>query len=131
MRLQMSARHPSVNDTVRAYAEKRFAKLDRRLPAEALVEVTFSRETNPAIPDDHVVEAVVHLKGARPVAKEAALTYEAAIDRVLDKLERQVERLRDKRVQEPRRRAGGPPHESIPVEVLDQAVRSTPGEQGT
>jgi len=107
MRLQMSARHPSVNDAVRAYAEKRLAKLDRRLPVEALVEVTFSRERNPAIADDHVVEAVVHLKGTNPVAKESAPTYEAALDRIVDKLERQIERHHDKRVQEPRRRVAG------------------------
>ena len=39
------------------------------------------------------------------MAREAATTYEAAIDRLLDKLERQVERYRDKRTTEVRRRA--------------------------
>jgi ribosome-associated translation inhibitor RaiA len=37
------------------------------------------------------------------VAREAATTYEAAVDQLLDKLERQIERYRDKRVLEPRR----------------------------
>ena len=48
-----------------------------------------------------MVEAVVHTKGPNLVAREAAPTYEAAIDKLLDKLERQVERYRDKRVHEP------------------------------
>lgn len=111
MRLEMTARHATASDSVREYAGKRFAKLDRRLPAEALVEVVFSREKNPAIADDHIVEAFVHLKGAQPVAKEAASTFEIAVDRIVDKLERQIERVRDKRVQEPRRRVAGAEHE--------------------
>lgn len=112
MRMQMTARHDVLSDSVREYAGKRFAKLDRRLPAEALVEVMFWREKNPAIADDHVVEAFVHLKGAKPVAKEAAATFEIAVDRIVDKLERQVERVRDKRVHEPRRRVAGAEHET-------------------
>jgi ribosome-associated translation inhibitor RaiA len=45
------------------------------------------------------------MKGPNLVAREAAETYEAAIDRMVDKLERQIERHRDKRVHEPRRAA--------------------------
>jgi ribosome-associated translation inhibitor RaiA len=69
------------------------------------VEVTFSREHNPSIRDDHLVEGVIFMKGPNLVAREAAPTYEAAVDRLVDKLERQIERSRDKRVQEPRRAA--------------------------
>jgi ribosome-associated translation inhibitor RaiA len=43
------------------------------------------------------------------VARESATTYEAAIDRLLDKLERQVERYRDKRTVEKRRSQNGSP----------------------
>jgi ribosome-associated translation inhibitor RaiA len=46
---------------------------------------------------------VVHTKGPNIVAHESAETYEAAIDRLVDKLERQIERYRDKRTHEPRR----------------------------
>jgi putative sigma-54 modulation protein len=105
MQLQVKAQHASVPDSVHAYAEKRLSKLSRRLYEGTLVEVTFSRERNPSIRDDHVAEAVVFMKGPNLVAREAALTYEAAIDRLVDKLERQIERYRDKRVREPRRAA--------------------------
>ena len=67
------------------------------------MEVTFSRERNPSIRDDHVAEAVVFMKGPNLVARESATTYEAAVDQLVDKLERQIERYRDKRVHEPRR----------------------------
>ncbi|HJS50168.1 MAG TPA: ribosome-associated translation inhibitor RaiA [Gaiellaceae bacterium] len=103
MRLQVKAHRGHVSDQVRAYAEKRLGKLERRLYSGTLVEVTMSRENNPSIRNDHMAEAVVHTKGPNIVARESAESYEAAIDRLVDKLERQIERYRDKRTHEPRR----------------------------
>jgi ribosomal subunit interface protein len=105
MQLQIKAQHETVPESVHAYAEKRLSKLARRLYEGTVVEVTFSRERNPSIRDDHVAEGVVFMKGRNLVAREAASTYEAAVDRLVDKLERQIERSRDKRVLEPRRAA--------------------------
>ena len=105
MQLQVKAQHDSVPDSVRAYTEKRFSKLARRLYEGTAVDVTLSRERNPSIRDDHVAEAVVFMKGPNVIGREAATTYEAAVDLLVDKLERQVERYRDKRVHEPRRAA--------------------------
>lgn len=118
MRLQVKAHRGHVSDTVRAYAEKRLGKLERRLYSETLVEVTMSRENNPSIRDDHTAEAVVYTKGPNIVARESAETYEAAIDRLVDKLERQIERYRDKRTHEPRRarQRAEPPAEPLELE---------------
>ena len=103
MQLQVKAQNESVPDSVQSYAEKRLSKLSRRLYEGTVVEVTFSREHNPSIRDDHVAEGVIFMKGPNLVARESAPTYEAAVDRLVDKLERQIERHRDKRVLEPRR----------------------------
>ncbi len=105
MQLQVESQHATVPDSVREYAEKRFSKLARRLYEGTAVEVTFSRERNPSIRDDHFAEAVVFMKGPNIVARESAPTYEAAVDLLVEKLERQIERYRDKRVHEPRRAA--------------------------
>lgn len=105
MRLQVKAHHEHLTDSVRAYAEKRLAKLDRRLHDLTLVEVTLSQEHNPSISQDHSAEGVVYTKGPTIVAHEFAETYEAAIDQLVNKLERQIERYRDKRTHEPRRAA--------------------------
>jgi putative sigma-54 modulation protein len=126
MRLQVKARHGHVSDPVRAYTEKRLGKLDRRLHDLTMVEVTLWREQNPSISDDHVAEGVVHTKGPTLVAKEAALTYEAAVDRLVDKLERQVERYRDKRTHEPRRNAQRRSEVAPPIEDLEQLLPSEP-----
>jgi putative sigma-54 modulation protein len=105
MQLQVKAQHETVPESVHAYAEKRLSKLSRRLYDGTVVELTFSRERNPSIREDHVVEAIVFTKGPKLVARESATTYEAAVDQLVEKLERQVERYRDKRVHEPRRAA--------------------------
>ncbi len=109
MQLKLTARHDHLTDEMRQYAETKLAKLDRRLHDLTFVEVTFSLEHNPSIADDHTVEAVVHTKGPSLIAHESAVTYEAAIDRLVDKLERQVERYRDKRTHERRRPQHGVP----------------------
>jgi ribosomal subunit interface protein len=83
MRLQVKAPRGHVSEKVRAYAEKRLGKLERRLYAGTLVEVTMSRQNNPSIRNDYTAEAVVHTKGRNIVAQESAETYEAAIDRLV------------------------------------------------
>jgi putative sigma-54 modulation protein len=127
MQLRVKAHNGTINDTVRAYAEKRLAKLERRLYSETVVEVTLSREHNPSIRENHSAEAVIHTKGANIVARETAETYEAAIDRLVDKLERQIERYRDKRTHEPRRTAqrkapAPPPPMDLPDEPAPDAT---------
>jgi ribosomal subunit interface protein len=125
MRLQVTVRRGHVNDEVRSYVESKFAKLGRRLHESTLVDVVLDRERNPRIADDHVVEAELHLKGPHLRGREAAPTFEAATDLLVDKLERLVERERDKKVQEPRRRAqGATPQEPVPVEEIEQALRA-------
>jgi putative sigma-54 modulation protein len=130
MRLQVKAPHGTLLDSVRAYAEKRFGKLDRRLHDLTLIEVTLSQSHNPSVSNDHTVEAVVYVKGPTMVARESAQTYEAAIDLVVDKLERQIERYRDKRTHEPRRAASrqkeAPP--PVPPEELFEEPASPEGE---
>ena len=124
MRLEVTVRRGHANDDVRSYVEAKFAKLGKRLHESTLVEVVLDREQNPRIADDHVVEAELHLKGPNLHGREAAQSYEAATDRLVDRLERSIERGRDKKVQEPRRRAqGAAPPEPVPVEEIEQALR--------
>ena len=114
---------------MRAYVEKRIGKLGKRLYDQTLVEVTLWREKNPSIRDDHSAEAIVYTKGPNLVARESALTYEAAIDLLVEKLERQIERYRDKRVARaaPRALRSGAPAPP-PVEELDLDEPGEPDE---
>ena len=58
MRLQITAHHDSLSDTVRDYAEKRIGKLGKRLHPDTLVELTLT--PGRAGP----VRASMHLMGA-------------------------------------------------------------------
>ena len=118
MQFKITARRDDPSDAVLKYAEEKLSKLDRRLHDLTLVEVIFSREHNPSIADGHKVEAIVHTKGPHLVASESATTYEAAIDRLLDKLERQVERYRDKRTLELRRRSQNDEASAAPDDLI-------------
>lgn len=123
MRLQVKAQHDHVSDSVREYVAKRVAKLDRRLWDGTQVEVTLGTEGNPSIADDHWAEAIVYMKGPNLVAKESAPTWEAAVDRLVDKLERQVGKHRDKRIEKPRREARKRPESPpVPVEQIEQEL---------
>ncbi len=130
MRLQVKAVREQLSDSVKEYVEKRLGKLDRRLYEGTLVEVTLGKEGNPAIADDHWAEAIVYMKGPNLVAKEHAPAYEAAIDRLVDKLERQLDRYKDKRVEKPRRDARQrvePPPAS--AEEIEQHLAGTEDEE--
>lgn len=116
MRVQVKARHGHVNESVRSYAEEKLGKLGRRVHDLTVIELTLSRERNPSISDDHAAEAIVHTKGPNIVVREQATTWEAAIDRLIDKLERQVERQQDMKTHERRRRA--PREQAVPAEEL-------------
>ena len=120
MRVLVKARHGHVNDSVRSYAEEKLGKLGRRVHDLTVIELTLSRERNPSIADDHAAEAIVHAKGPKIVVREHATTWEAAIDRLIDKLERQIERQRDMKTHERRRRSAR--EQAVPADELETVV---------
>jgi ribosome hibernation promoting factor len=125
MRLQLTVRHGQASDSVRRYVEAKFRKLERRLHEATLAEIVLDRERNPKIADNHIVEATLHVKGPNLHGRDAATTFEAATDLLIDKLERQIERARDKKTLERRRRAQ---HDELastqPEEAAPQAEES-------
>jgi putative sigma-54 modulation protein len=123
MRLQVKARHGHITDSVRRYAETKLGKLGKRMHELTVVELTLARDHNPSIADDHEAEAVVRAKGSTIVVRERAPSWEVAVDRLVDKLERQVERYRDKRTHEQRRRV------PQPVEAAPASEPSEPPEE--
>jgi putative sigma-54 modulation protein len=108
MRLQIKGRHVEVGDSLRRHAEEKLAKLERQLADPVQVELEFSLEHNPSISANHVAEATIWTKGPTIRACERATAFEAAIDQLVDKLERQVKRYREKRSpRETARRSNG------------------------
>jgi ribosome hibernation promoting factor len=103
MRLQVKGKNVEVSPSIREYAERKLAKLDKQLAEQTQVEVELSEQKNPSIPESHVAEATVFAKGTTLRAREASADFRASIDQLVAKLERQVKRYRERRIVEPRR----------------------------
>jgi putative sigma-54 modulation protein len=103
MRLQVKGKNVEVTPSIRDYAERKLAKLAKQLSDQTQVEVELSELRNPSIADSQVAEATIFTKGPTLRAREASFDMKASIDRLVDKLERQVKSYRERRVVEPRR----------------------------
>ncbi|MGZ8783864.1 MAG: ribosome hibernation-promoting factor, HPF/YfiA family [Gaiellaceae bacterium] len=108
MRLEVKGRNVEVNDSIRRYAEDKLDRIEKQLPEATQIEIELAVETNPSIADDHIAEATVWTKGSTLRVRERSAGFEASIDQVAEKLERQVKRYREKRSRkETARRANG------------------------
>ena len=103
MRLQVKGKNVEVTPSIREYAERKLAKLGKQLAEQTQVEVELSEQRNPSIADSQVAEAIVFTKGSTLRAREATSDMKASIDQLVDKLDRQVKRYRERRIVEPRR----------------------------
>lgn len=105
MRLQVKGKNVEVTPSLREYAERKLGKLGKQLSEQTQVEVELSEQRNPSISASHVAEATIFTKGPTLRAREASPDMKASIDQLVEKLERQVKRYRERRVVEPRRHA--------------------------
>ena len=122
MQLRVKGRGVEVTDAIRSYAEKRLGKLERQLP-DPQIELELSAETNPSIKANNIAEATVWTKGPVLRARESSQDMRASIDQLVDKLERQVTRYREKRGRR-RRASRQAPDEGIPMPEEPQIVRT-------
>jgi putative sigma-54 modulation protein len=125
VRLQVKGKNVEVTDSIREYAEEKLSKLGRQLADPTRVELELAVERNPSISQNHVAEATIWTKGPILRAREASADHKASIDQLVDKLERQVKRYREKR--RPRRSQLADvavPEDGIPVEEEPRIVKS-------
>jgi putative sigma-54 modulation protein len=120
MRLQVKGKNLEVSDSIRSYAEEKLGKLERQLADPTQVELELSLERNPSIAAKHVAEATIWTKGPTLRAREASPDMKASIDQLVDKLERQVTRYREKRQRGRGRDNGAMPVEAPPVAQEDE-----------
>ena len=104
MRLQVKGKNVEITPSLRQYVEAKFAKLDKQLADQTQVELELSEEKNPSIRASQVAEGTIFTKGPTLRAREASRELRASIDQLVENLERQVKRYREKRTEEPRRR---------------------------
>ena len=90
-----------VTDALRSYVERRLSKLDRYFPHEAMVAQAVLAVQR----DRQIVEVTIPLEGRLLRAEEAHSSMYAAVDLVLEKLERQIHKYKTRLVRRPRHEA--------------------------
>jgi putative sigma-54 modulation protein len=93
MQINTTARHCELDPEVRLFAEQRLGKLGRfaRDLREAHLVLTTEKYR-------HVAEITLKLKHHDMVSRVQSTDVRAAVDRAAERLERQLRRLKDKRV---------------------------------
>jgi putative sigma-54 modulation protein len=97
----VKGRNISVTEALERYAFEKVERVtkffdDGRSVSRAEVELIHER--NPSIPDPEVAEATLFINGSVLKAREASQDMYASIDRMSDKLERQVRRYRGRQI---------------------------------
>ncbi len=123
MEMTVSARHTEVPERLRAAVIEKVGRLDRFLEGMDRAEVHFTEEKNPRITDKELCEVTLEGHGHHVRAKVAAPDGYVAIDRAVDKLEHQLQKLKSKLVKRHRanraRGAGAGPAELPSLIELD------------
>ncbi len=98
MDVTMQCRNAEVPESLRAIAREKVTRVGRHLDGWDHAEIHFSEERNPRIVDKEVCEVTLRGHGHVVRAKAAAPDTLASIDRVVEKLDRQVSRLKSRLV---------------------------------
>jgi len=92
MQVTMTFRHMEQSDALKAYAEEKLERVTKYIDSPISVQVYFSVEKKIR----HIVEIVINSKGISTKASEATHDMYASIDAVIDKIERQLVRYKEK-----------------------------------
>ena len=91
MQINLSGHHVEVTDSMREYVNTKFAKLERHFDHINNVHVVLNVEKL-----QQIAEATLHLNGGEIHASSDNIDTYAAIDALVDKLDRQVIKHKEK-----------------------------------
>ena len=115
MRTIVKGKNMDVPDAVRHYAERKMRRLERFLDDRTDAIIELSVERHRSADDSRIAEVTLVIDGQALRGRADASTYEAAIDEVVDKVERRAVDHREK----PRVRARGPEEKEILARIAD------------
>ena len=98
MDIVVRGKNVDVSPRLRKLAREKIRKIARFTHDAGRVEVDFSELRNRRVADNQVCDVIVHLKRNFVKAHAAASEPAAALDLVVDKVEHQVARIKEKRV---------------------------------
>ena len=96
MRTIVKGKNTAIPDRVREYAERKMRGLERQMDdrTDAIVELWYEQHRSAA--ESHIAEVAVIIDGQNLHSHAAGPSYQAALDTVTDKVERQVVSHREK-----------------------------------
>lgn len=97
MRIEIRGRNVEVTEELREHIAKRFRRVGKQVSDLAELDVELIEERNPAIADNQVAEATLHLKGTTLRAHESSPEMLHTINELADDMHRQVKRHKEKR----------------------------------
>ena len=131
MQITVKGRNISVTEALERYATEKVERVRKFFDDERGVsraEVELIHERNPSIPEPEVVETTLFISGTDLKAREASADMYASIDRMSDKLERQVRRYRGRQLDrwqgQKKRFASEETPEPILVEDVEEELES-------
>lgn len=91
MEIKITGRHLEVTEPLKAFTQTKLARLERHFDQLLTAHVIFTLEKNL-----HKVEAVIHVPGGELLAHSEAPDMYQAIDLLVDKLDRQLVKYKEK-----------------------------------
>ena len=90
MRTIVKGKNVEVPDRVREYTERKLHRLERLLDDRSDATVEFSNEHHRSASDAHIAEVTLVIDGQTLRSHAVGISYQAALDNVVDKVERQA-----------------------------------------
>ncbi|HKE97780.1 MAG TPA: ribosome-associated translation inhibitor RaiA [Actinomycetes bacterium] len=97
MQVTVSGKNVDVPELVKAQATRKLSKMHRFDARILAIDVEFSEERNPRVPETHKVEVTCTTKAHVIRAEAAGPDPVTAVDRVVDRLVRQVKKRKERR----------------------------------
>jgi putative sigma-54 modulation protein len=127
MEVLIKGKNVEVEDSAEEYIRGKMSKLERHLPDLDEVRVELTQEMTKAAENRYVVQVTINTHGAVLRGEERASNITAAVDTVVDVLNRQIERFKGKLYRSKRRTpsreemAAGPPEPEAEVPAAEES----------
>ena len=124
MELVIKAKNMEVEGAAQEYIESKLNRLERHLPDITEVKVELVQEMTKSAGNRFVAQVTINIHGTLLRGEERASTVYAAIDNVVDVLNRQIERFKDK-LYRSRRRISPLRRELVAEELQEERVEES------
>lgn len=96
MHIHVNGRNIEITDAIKAYVKEKIGKVSHHYDQVQAIDVVLSVIKNPAASGKHVAEVTCKLNSGSIHCEESAESMYASIDLLADKLDRQVQKHKDK-----------------------------------